>query len=310
MYDTLHLWLPALSIGEDSFTERVPALLSNTTLHTKADGLQYFTGSILGMNVSVSNSGISLKGSLCKSYLNDNFKTLTRQDTQRAIEQLADVLILPVQQADVKRIDFAQSFTVNNNPESYYPFLGASQHYKRLVQPKSVYYQNKMRTKLFYNKIAEGKSKGEAIPEIWANKHILRYELRYTSRLPYQFNKSTLQAKELSTEPFYLDMVSRWINEYKAIQKNSIINFNLENMKQPKDFFTQLLLLKINEIGQNNVLELVERLKAQKVFAHPEYYSRLKADIKKLCKTEEVTESADLITELDKKINQVKEYCR
>lgn len=310
MYDTLHLWLPALSIGEDSFTERVPALLNNTTIHTKADGLQYFTGSILGMSVSVSNSGISLKGSLCKSYLNDNFKTLTRQDTQRAIEQLADILILPIHQADVKRIDFAQSFTMNNEPESYYPFLGASQHYKRLMQPKSIYYQNKMRTKLFYNKIAEGKSKGEVIPEIWLNKHILRHELRYTSRLPQQFNKSTLQAKELSTEPFYLDMVGRYINEYKSIQKNSTINFNLESMKQPKDFFTQLLLLKINEIGQNNVLELVEQLKAQKVFAHPEYYSRLKADIKKLCKTEEVTESADLITELDKKINQVKEYCR
>jgi len=310
MYDTLHLWLPALNIGEGSFTERVPGLLSNTTLHTKADGLQYITGSVLGMSASVSNSGISLKGSLCKSYLNDNFKTLTRQDTQRAIEQMADVLILPVQQADVKRIDFAQSFTVNNKPESYYPFLGTSRHFKRLVQPKSVYYQNGMRTKLFYNKIAEGKSKGEKIPAIWANKHILRYELRYTSRLLKQFNKSTLQAKELSTEPFYLDMVSRWINEYKVIQKNSIINFNLESMKHPKDFFTQLVLLKINELGQNNVLELVEQLKAQNVFAHPEYYSRLKADIKKLCKTEDITESADLITELDKKINQVKEYCR
>lgn len=310
MYDTLHLWIPALSINEDKFTERVPALLSNSTIHIKADGLQYITGSILGMSASVSNSGVSLKGSICKSYLNDNFKTLTRQDTQRAIEQMADVLILPIQQADVKRIDFAQSFTVNSEPESYYPFLGTSQYYKRLLQPKSVYYQNGMRTKLFYNKIAEGKSKGEVIPGIWANKHILRYELRYTSRLLHQFNKSTLQAKELSTEPFYLDMVSRWIAEYKVIQKNSIINFNLEIMKQPKDFFTQLLLLKINEIGQSNVIELVEQLKAQKVFAHPEYYSRLKADIKKLCKTDEVTMSADLITELDKKINQVKEYCR
>jgi len=310
MYDTLHLWLPALNIGEGSFTERVPSLLSNTTLHTKADGLQYITGSVFGMSASVSNSGVSLKGSLCKSYLKDNFKTLTRQDTQRAIEQLADALILPVQQADVKRIDFAQSFTVNNKPESYYPFLGTSQHFKRLLQPKSVYYQNGIRTKLFYNKIAEGKSKGEKIPVIWANKHILRYELRYTRRLLKQFNKSSLKAKDLSTEPFYIDMVSRWVNEYKAIQKNSTINFDLENMKQPKDFFTQLLLLKINEMGQNNVLELVEQLKAQKVFAHPEYYSRLKADIKKLYKTNEIKGSADLITELDKKINQVKEYCR
>lgn len=310
MYDTLHLWLPALSIGEGNFTERVSGLLSNKTLHTKADGVQYITGAVLGMNVCVSNSGISLKGSVCKSYLKDNFKTLTRQDTQRAIEQLADVLILPIQQAEVKRIDFAENIIVSSSPESYYPFFGTSQYYKRLLQPKSVYYQNGMRTKLFYNKIAENKSKGEATPENLVNRHVLRYELRYTSRLLRQFNINTLQAKELSTEPFYLDMVNRWIAEYKAIDKISIINFDLENMKQPKDFFTQLLLLKINEIGQNNLFELVEQLKAQKQFAHPEYYSRLKAEIKKLCKTKEVTETSDLIAELDKKIILVKENYR
>lgn len=310
MYDTIHLWMPALSIQDSSFTERVPALLSNPTIHTKADGLEYITGNILGMNTSVSISGISLKGSICKSYLKDNFKTLTRQDTERAIEQLADVLLLPIEQADVRRLDFAQSFIMQNKPEYYYTFLGASNHYKRLEQPKSIYYQNGGKTKLFYNKIAEGKNKGEIIPEVWANQNILRYELRYRNRLPHQFNTSTLQAKVLFSEPFYINMVDRWVTEYKAINKNTNINFDLENMKQPKDFFTQLLLLKINELGQNNVLELVEQLKAQKVFTHPEYYSRLKKEIKKLCKTDKITESSDLILELDKKIMQVKEYCR
>lgn len=310
MYDTIHLWMPALSIKDSSFTERVPALLSNPTIHTKADGLEYITGNILGMNTSVSNSGISIKGSICKSYLKDNFKTLTRQDTQRAIEQLADKLLLPIEQADVRRLDFAQSFIMQNKPEYYYNFLGTSNHYKRLEQPKSIYYQNGGKTKLFYNKIAEGKNKGENIPEIWANQNILRYELRYKNRLPYHFNTSTLQAKELYKENFYIDMIDRWIIEYKAINKNTNINFDLEKMKQPKDFFTQLLLLKINELGQNNVLELVEQLKAQKVFSHPEYYSRLKADIKRLCKTDKITENSDLILELDKKIMQVKDYYR
>ena len=311
MYDTLHFWLPSEAIKERGYLNRVSSLLGNPKAHKNLQtNEQYYTGNILAMSTSVSNSGISLKGSICKSYLGNNFKTLTRQDTQRAIEQLADVLILPIQQADVKRIDFAQSYIVTSNPESYYTHLGTSNHYKRLVQPKSIYYQNGMRTKLFYNKVAEGKSKGEIIPEIWLNKNVLRYELRYTRRLLQQFNRADLKAQELSKEIFYVSMFDRYIDEYNKIQKNSTINFKLENMKQPKDFFTQLLLLKINEIGQNKVLELVEQLKAQKVFAHPEYYSRLKADIRKLCKTDEVTESADLIIELDKKINQVKEYCR
>jgi hypothetical protein len=204
--------------------QRVPTLLTNAKETYRQDtGEIYFTGSVLGMSASISKAGISLKGSICKSYLNDNFKTLTRQDTQRAIEQLQDFTHLPILQADVKRIDFAQSFTVSQNPQSFFNFLGECHHYKRLTQPKSLYYQNGMRTKLFYNKIAEGKAKGQIIPPIWVNKHILRYELRYTSRLPYQFNKAKIQALDLYNEVFYMDMVERWLKEYESINKNNSI---------------------------------------------------------------------------------------
>lgn len=313
MYDTLGLWLPNERIKESGYLQRVPTLLTNAKETYKNEtGEVYFTGSVLGMSASISNAGMSLKGSICKSYLNDNFKTLTRQDTQRAIEQLEDFLILPILQAEVKRIDFAQSFSVTQNPQSYFSFLGESNFYKRLTQPKSLYYQNGMRTKLFYNKIAEGKAKGQIIPPIWLNKNILRYELRYMSRLPKQLKRNQIQAFNLYDESFYLDMVERWINEYKSIIKNNSIldQMNIEAIKKPSDFILQMALLKINELGINETFESIEQLKAQNQFKHKEYYSRLKADIKKLCKTEIITESSTLISELDKKILQVKEYSR
>jgi hypothetical protein len=71
-----------------------------------------------------------------------------------------------------------------------------------------------------------------------------------------------------------------------------------------------MALLKIKEIGQNNALQMVEQLKAKNQFKQKEYYSRLKADIKKLCKTDGITEDSSIINELDKKIMEVKEYYR
>ena len=85
---------------------------------------------------------------------------------------------------------------------------------------------------------------------------------------------------------------------------------NSKAIKKPNDYIMQLALMKINEIGINRVLEGIEDLKAQKHFKHPEYYSRLKADIKKLCNTYQPDEGKSLITELDKKVMQVKEYYR
>ena len=282
MYDTLNLWLPAQSITEVNYLDRVTTLLDNFTQHTKAD-TNYFTGNFMGLNTCISINGMSLKGSLCKSYLNDNIKTLTRQDTQRALEMLEDNLNLPIKEAFVNRIDLAQSFLVNHSPELYYTYLGESTNYKRLIQPKSVYYSNGLRTKLFYNKVAEVKSKRVLVPEIWQGKNVLRYELRYTSRLPKQFNVCKVQAKNLYEEDFYMSLIDRWTNEYDAINKLNDINLNLKKMNKPKDFITQMALLQIQAIGQNETLKLVDQLKTTNCFKHPEYYSRLKAEIQNLC---------------------------
>lgn len=306
MVDTVSLWKPVECIEESRFMERLSKAIDKPTLHHSSEGHRYITGNILGMNVSASKNGINIKGSLCKSYLGDNFQTLTRQDGKRALEQLTDNLKIDLGTANVRRIDFANNFLMKHPPETYYPYLGSSQNFKRLQQPQSIYYQKGDTTKLFYNKIAEGKSKREIIPQIWLQKNVLRFELRYTSRLKKQFNTSLLMANNLFNEVFYIGLVDRWVKEYETINKISSIKLDTKNMKRPKDFFNQLLLQKINEIGQNRLLEEVEGMKAQNVFEHPEYYSRLKADIKRLCSNDLYTESSDLILELDKKIKLVK----
>ena len=313
MFDTLKFWLPSEQIKESGYLERIPTLLDNVEeRYKKGKDEVYFTGYFLGLKTSVSASGLSMEGSLCKSYLNDNFNTLTRQDTQRAIEQLQDLLKVPLLEANVRRIDVAQNFMVKEPVSNYFAYLGSSQYYQRLIQPQSLYYSNKQRTKLFYDKVAEGKAKGYEIPHLWKNKNVLRYELRFTSRLLKQFNTEHLKAFNLYDEVFYINLIDVWYNEFKNIHKNHTIleKMNVKQIETPKDFIYQLALLQIKQNGINETLEIVEQLKVNNQFKHKEYYSRLKSDIKRLCEAEFLTEDNALITELEAKVKRATEYYR
>lgn len=66
----------------------------------------------------------------------------------------------------------------------------------------------------------------------------------------------------------------------------------------------------INLIGQDKIMQEIENLRHHKAFDKPEYYSRLKKEIKELCKTPEMTASSDLVAELDKKIKASKRHYR
>jgi hypothetical protein len=309
MYDTINLWLP--NDNASSFDlEKTLQSLSGITEHTRNDGQVYFSGFLKNYKVNISGQGISLKGSLAKYFLPDNFHTLTRSDSARAFEMMADELLLPISQAKINRIDFAQNFLMDFEPEAYYSFLGDCQYYQRQPLSQSLYYSNTLRQKLFYNKIAEGKAKGLSLPDVWNGQKVLRYEMRFTSRLPKQFNQSEITANSLTDEKFYMAIFDKWLAEYEAINKLHSINFNLSDMNSPKDFMKQLILYAINGIGQDRLMQDIENLRYQKTFDKPEYYSRLKKEIKELSKDKKMTTSSDLVAELDKKIRAAKNNYR
>jgi hypothetical protein len=309
MYDTINLWLPIDRAGSFDMSKTLQSL-SGITEHIKEDGQVYASGYLNNYKVNLSGQGVSLKGSLAKYFLPDNFHTLTRSDSARAFEMMADELYLPILKAKVIRIDFAQNFLMDYEPEAYYNFLGECQYYNRQPQSKSLYYTNGLRQKLFYNKIAEGKTKGLSLPDVWCDQNVLRYEMRFKSRLPKEFNQAEITASSLSGEKFYMAIFDKWLEEYEAINKLHSINFNLSNMNSPKDFWKQINLLAVNMIGQDKIMQEIENLRLQRAFDKPEYYSRLKKEIKELCKTPEMTASSDLVAELDKKIKSSKRHYR
>jgi hypothetical protein len=302
MVDTVKLWKPFEMCNKGSVIDSITNKLDNATLHTNQDGTKYVSGYTLGMKTSVSLNGLSLTGSLCKSYLNDNFQTLTRQCTQRAIEQLSDIIHISLNGAKVSRVDIGQNFIVNEDPEKYYYFLGNSKHFARLEQPHSITYQQGLRTKLFYNKVEEAKSKKLLLPKIFENRHVLRYELRFMSRLPKQFNKAIVTAQDLYNEAFYIHMLQRWIDEYNMIQKHKLLTPKTDNMTSNEAFeYFFAYLIEIH--GQNKALEHVEQIKD--LLSNKREFERFKAKINNL---KDLTQESDLIKELSTKINRVKNH--
>lgn len=310
MYDSINLWLSSEQAGINNLLAFSEKNLQQITEHTKQDGQAFYSGFLSNYKVNVFQSGISFKGSLAKYFLPDNFHTLNRGDSQRAIEMMADEIHLPISQAKVTRIDFAQNFLMKYEPKAYYSYLGECRYYQRFCQPDSLYYNNGLRTKLFYNKVAEGRARGLRLPDVWSDQHVLRYELRFTSRLPQQFNLAEVKASTLYDEQFYISLVRQWIDEYEAITKKNDFNFKSERMNSPKDFWKQLHLVAVNAIGQERLMQMIEEMRHKKAFDKPEYYSRLKKELRELCKTPDLTTSSNMIAELDKKIEMAKKFYR
>lgn len=309
MIDTVKLYLDKGSAGNVDLLAEIPCYLDNySEVHNK--GEIKLCGMLDNFKLTVKDTGVSLSGSLAKYYLKDNFNTLLRNDIKLAIEKLSDKLHLPVENAKIYRLDIAQNYVVKQKPELYFNDFGDCKNYQRLLNEHSLYYKKKNINLVFYNKVEEGKAKKIEIPEIWKDTNILRYEIRFMKRLGRTLNEDNLKCSRLHQEDFYKKIISMYLAEYKNIYKISKIKLNEDKVKSPKDFKNQLYLYAIQSLGQAEVLKMIEELKLKNVFDKPEYYSRLKKDIKLMCNLPEITENNELIEELDKKINQIGTYCR
>ncbi|MFT2007193.1 phage/plasmid replication protein [Pontibacter sp. 13R65] len=309
MYDTTKLFISQEQAGSN-LVDCLPYLTNLSETYKQQSGQTYVTGNAGNLRVCVSGYGISIAGSLPKFYAGTNLHTLNRGDCKRAFEMMADTLHLPVQKANVSRLDFGLNLITQYKPELYYPYLGQSSYYNRLTQPKSISYQNKLRSKKFYNKVAECKSTGVAIPEVYQDKHLLRYEVCYMQRLPKQFNQAIITPNTLTDESFYMGMYDRWYKEYSVIEKKGLLNMDTRKINTPDDYLKQLLGLAIQEKGLEAILHHVEVLREQNTFKHAAYYSNLKKALKQLSNSSTYSETPELLQELNKKVARAKQSYR
>jgi len=302
MYDNLDFILSKDKVLQADLISSVPACLDKITSDGVSEYGHYVNGLLGSLKVKISERGVTIKdSSLCKYYLGDNFKTLSRGDTKKAVELISDKLHLPFSEAKITRIDIAQNIVTQYPENVYYPYLGEAQYYNRLEQNNGLYYNNNKRQLVFYGKVHEQKLKKQPIPDLYNMRNVLRYEMRFRKRLTQQFNVAELTAEMLYDETFYYKLVKRWKSEYFKIQK---INSKLNTMKptgSTKDLGKELALLTILELGQSKILKLVDEWQLKNEITKKQAYDHRRY-IKALTSKVSTDGKNDLIDELNKKI--------
>lgn len=263
------------------------------------------TGNLENYKINLSSTNkIYFAGSLCKFQLGNNLETLNKDQTAKAIQCFSDTLLLPIEEAKISRLDLAQNIITNYNPVFYYKYLGNLKYHNRIAQPKSIYYQNGLRKLLFYDKIEEMKNKRLTIPNEWTDKNVLRYEIRFTSRLKKEFNLPYVPMNILTDSKFSRTLLERWTAYYTSINKENELNIEITNVKTKKDFGE---IKKIENTTLNETIEQIEHLRDLGAFKHNAYYSQLKKEYKRIFAKHTVSKAQSLI-ELDTKIEEAKQY--
>lgn len=294
------------------FLAETPCYLEDVVEHSFENGLVALTGSVGGLKVSLNHFQVKVKdGSLCKYYMGDNFKTMGRKDTQRAIEKLSDTLHLPMSLAAVTRLDVAQNFCTKHPPEVYLNHLGSLKYATRLQEPHGVYYSQTGGRLAFYDKNQEQRTKREPIPELYEDRNVLRYEQRYTQRLAKQLGVAVVTGGLLYDETFYVGLLNRWRDSYINIQKINDVVYNFQAMKTRQQFYRMGVLSLVEQAGgQIQMIAQISEAQKRGELTKKQAYD-LRQTVIEVCKVREgLTVKSDAISELDKKVREAVMFYR
>ncbi len=314
MYDKVKLWLDASLMGGTT-PNQVAAFLTDGKEQTDiATGEVKAKGRLSNLQISVCPNSVFVVGSLSKFLYGNNIYTLDRHSTQEALTKLQDTLHLKLNEAKVIGLEFGTNFLMQHPVNKYLDKMGALSRFLQCrFASTSLYYiprgKKKYRVLCFYDKGAEEKAKGMTLPKRYEEANWLRYEIRYEGRLSYYTGFPKVEASTLTTQEFYRLMVEKWQDFYFSVSKINQIKTNImEEIKTVKDarevFFARLL----NQSDPKQIGEFVDELKECHVFTDKKYYTRLKRDIQKISNKASVTETDELIKELDDDIRNVGYY--
>lgn len=311
MYDTVFLRLTQAEVNGVDFLEEVPCFLEDVGEHIYS-GFPFITGNLNGLKVTANRYQLKVKdGSLCKYLLGDNFQTMGRGDTQRAIEKLSDTLHLPMGKAVVTRMDIAQNFIVKHPPQVYLNHLGALRYANRLQEPSGLYYSLNGGRLCFYDKNKEQKSKREEIPDLYNGRNVLRYERRYTQRIAAKFGVAEVTGAMLYNEAFYIEALNRWKADYQAIQKINDITLNFQAMKTKQELYKMgILSLTEQAGGQVEMINQINEAQQRGELTKKQAYD-LRVAVNEACQLKEgLTAPNEAIQELDKKVAEAVRFYR
>lgn len=315
MLDTVNFKLTRAEVeGVDFLSEITPYLNPEGVAVHDFGGSQVVTGKTGNLSVSISPYQVRVKdGSLCKWMLGDNYQAMGRGDIKHAVERLSDTLHLPMDRAIITRLDVGLSIPVRHPTACYFNHLGLLNYAQRLQQTHGLYYYRHSQAErlCFYDKNREQRDHREAIPDLYRDCNVLRYEQRYMARLPHLLGVAAVTGAMLYDEGFYISLLNRWREAYQAIRKINEITLNFQAMRTKRDLQRMGIMALVEQWGGEveMIAHITEAQKRGEVSAVEA--CRLRQAVREACKVKNsLTAPSEAISELDKKIAEAIRYYR
>ena len=277
----------------------------------ESDGFGYLDG----LRVTIKPSGISIKGSLSRFFYKDdnvgNLFTLDRHTTRQAIEKLSERLGFDVGCAKVRALEFGTYFMLREDVTKYLELMGAFPRLERVhYLPETLYYRHRgkqqSKTLILYDKRKDSIAKNYHLPDGFTDSNILKYELRLNGSLSKQIQWGEITASTLYDKEFYLRMIEIYKDMFhKIIKHRQMKQDSIKAIKSVGDAVEVLMARLIIQSRTDIVGDYLEELKSNKVFGDRANYSRLKSKLESLTSRCKLTESNELMEELNDCITNV-----
>ena len=267
-------------------------------------------GNVENIKVTQYFGGYSIQGSLPKFLYGNNVCQLTRKEVGLAIEKLSDRLHLPLDNADITKIEVGANICLAKQHTAYTRLFGDMPRMQRVSMADSLYYKGSgkvhPRQYYFYDKVAEVKKSGGTMPQGLEAANMMRYEMRLNGRLPFQLSIPEFKGSTLQDREVYQELINRWLNGYLSI--NKLVNMEDEHLKKGmsvKEAQEVFIAQQIAKGGSSMIDEFIAKLKQNECFDNRLYYNRVKSNLQKLASKTKLSVDNGDIEELTAKVKQI-----
>lgn len=267
-------------------------------------------GNVENIKVTQYFGGYSIQGSLPKFLYGNNVCQLTRKEVGLAIEKLSDRLHLPLDDADITKIEVGANICLAKQHTAYTRLFGDMPRMQRVSMADSLYYKGSgkvhPRQYYFYDKVAEVKKSGGTMPQGLEAANMMRYEMRLNGRLPFQLSIPEFKGSTLQDRKVYQELINRWLNGYLSI--NKLVNMEDEHLKKGmsvKEAQEVFIAQQIAKGGSSMIDEFIAKLKQNECFDNRLYYNRVKSNLQKLASKTKLSVDNGDIEELTAKVKQI-----
>lgn len=272
-----------------------------------------YNGRLENLNISVYNSGVSIKGSLAKFMYKDNMISLNKKTTKEAICKISDTLKIIIDEAKISELEFGVNFLMKHPISMYLDLLKSAPYLEALrATIDTLYFRSKGKTKgytgknnkvlCFYDKVKEVEAREGLIPSVYANQNVLRYEIRYNGRLSRQLKTTDVTANRLYADDFYQLMKNNFTNNYNSIVKSNYMMSDEQEIKTVSDALKYMIA---NSIDEHKARSIMQGLKDGNTLKYPRDYTRLKSKFNEVTSMTAHKPNQDLAKELDDEIKNI-----